>query len=458
MNSWKGKLGLDGSVSYTFLARVVSIVGSTGMVLLITHFLSSVEQGYYYTLISLVSLQMVFELGFSFVVQQLAAHECVHLQLHANGSISGDTVAHARLASTLQLCLRWYTLAAVLMGVVLAPFGLVFFSRHATENGAQVAWLAPWLLAVTVSMAGLWLTPYYSILEGCGYVRAVAALRLRQAAVSAALAWLAMLLHHGLYAPTMVILGQVVTGAAFLATRRRLLVGLLRHPVGQQTIHWNQEVWPFQWRIGVSWMCSYFTVQVFIPIIFMARGAVEAGKMGMTLSITGYMTGLVLPWISTKATPFGNMIACREFQKLDRLFLRTLGQSMAIFCMIALAAVSGAALLPMVAPRLAMRMVSPGLFAVLVCASGASCMMQGVAILLRSFKREPFLVQSLAVATLTLLLALLTARHWGNTGAALSYLSATGGVGLPSAFFIFMRARKNYLTNGVPTVCEAEIA
>lgn len=457
MNSWKGKLGLDGSVAYTFLARVVSIVGSTGMVLLITHFLSPVEQGYYYALISLVSLQMVFELGFSFVVQQLAAHECVHLELRANGSISGDAVAHARLASTLQLCLRWYTLAAVLMGVVLAPIGLLFFSRHAAENGAPVAWLAPWLMAVTVSMVGLWLTPYYSILEGCGHVRAVAALRLRQAAMSASLAWLAMLLHHGLYAPTMVIVGQVVTGAAFLVTRRGLLLGLLRHPVGEQAIHWNREVWPFQWRIGVSWMCSYFTVQVFIPIIFMARGAVEAGKMGMTLSITGYMTGLVLPWISTKATPFGHMIARREFQKLDHLFLRTLGQSMAIFGIIALAAVSVAALLPTVAPRLAMRMVSPWLFAVLVCASGANCTMQGVATLLRSFKREPFLVQSLAVATLTLLLALLTARHWGNTGAALSYLFATGGVGLPSAYFIFMRARKSYLTGSVPTVCGAEM-
>ena len=45
----------------------------------------------------------------------------------------------------------------------------------------------------------------------------------------------------------------------------------------------------------------------------------------MSLSITGYMASLVLPWISTKATPFGRMIAERQFQGLDRLFLRTLG-------------------------------------------------------------------------------------------------------------------------------------
>jgi hypothetical protein len=42
--------------------------------------------------------------------------------------------------------------------------------------------------------------------------------------------------------------------------------------------------------------------------------------MGMSLSIAGYMTGLVLPWITTKATPFGRLIAQREFHGLDRLF------------------------------------------------------------------------------------------------------------------------------------------
>ena len=74
---------------------------------------------------------MVFELGFSFVIQQLAAHECVHLELGADGSVSGDAQAHARLASALQLSVRWYTVAAAAMAMILAPLGVVFFSRYA---------------------------------------------------------------------------------------------------------------------------------------------------------------------------------------------------------------------------------------------------------------------------------------------------------------------------------------
>ncbi|MGP8269190.1 MAG: hypothetical protein ACLQLH_03905 [Terracidiphilus sp.] len=438
-------LGLDGAVAYTFLARIVNIVGSTGTVLLIVRFLSPVEQGYYYTLLSLVSLQMVFELGFSFVIQQLAAHECIHLEVKADGSVTGDRVAHARLASVLQLSLRWYTLAAAAMGLLLAPLGIFFFSRHAASGPVQVAWLGPWLTAVIASAMGLWCMPFYSFLEGCGQVRAAAAMRLRQSTAASVLAWSALLLHHGLYAPVLVIAGQVGTGLFFLSTHRHLLAALLRHPIREAAIHWTREIWPFQWRIAVSWMCSYFTMQVMIPIIFSLRGPVEAGQMGMSLSITGYMTSLVLPWISTKATPFGRMIARREFQGLDRMFLRTLGQSMAVFGVIVLAACSVAALLPAVAPRLAVRMVSPQLFTVLVLAAGANCVVQSMAILLRSFKREPFLVQSLVVASLTLLLAALTAARWGNAGVTLSYLAATAGIALPSAFTIFLRARRVYL-------------
>jgi hypothetical protein len=440
-------LGLDGAVVYTFLARSVNIAGSAGTVLLIVRFLSPVEQGYYYTLLSLVSLQLVFEMGFSFVIQQLAAHECVHLELHADGTVSGDRVAHARLASALQLSLRWYTAAAAAMALILAPLGLVFFAGHASSGRAQVSWQGPWLSAVLASAVGLWCVPFYSFLEGCGQVQAVAAMRLRQAAATSFCAWVPMLLHHGLYSPAMALLGYISAGGFFLLGQRRLLLGLLRHPVRGAAIQWNREVWPFQWRIAVSWICSYFTVQIFIPILFAERGAVEAGQMGMSLSITSYMTVLALAWTTTKTTPFGGMIARRQFRALDGVFLHTLSRSVGAFLVLALTACFLVDVLPFLSSRLASRLISPTLFALLLVASGANFLVQSVAILLRSFKSEPFLIQSLLVGAMTLALAALTAGRWGNRGAVFSYLISTALVGLPIAMVIFFRARRRYLNS-----------
>lgn len=440
------RLGMDAAVTYAFLARAVNIAGSVGTVLLIAHFLSPTEQGYYYTLLSLVSLQIVFELGFSFVVQQLAAHECVHLELGKDGQVRGDGTAHARLASALRLTVRWYTLAAVAMGVLLAPAGWVFFTRHAAPGSAHVDWQGPWLAAVAMSVVGLWCVPYYSFIEGCGHVRAVAALQLRQAITYALLAWTAMLLHRGLFAPALVIAGQVGIGLHFLFGHRRLLIGLARHRSGEMAIHWRIEVWPFQWRIAVSWMCSYFTVQILIPLLFALRGPVEAGQVGMSLSITGYMSVLALAWTSTKATPFGFLIARREFERLRQMFRRAVAQSMAVFAAIAVCALLAVAALPLTAPRLAARMVPASLFALLVMGAAANHLTQNLAILLRSFKHEPFLVQSSVVAALTLGLASAIVPRLGELGAAVSYLVATGAVGLPLACIIYRRERRNTLS------------
>ena len=438
-------LGMDGAVTYAFLARLTAIVGSTGTVLLIVHLLSPVEQGYYYTLLSLVSLQIVFELGFCFVIQQLAAHECVHLELHPDGNVTGDPVARARLAAALQLSVRWYTMAALAMALLLAPLGLVFFSHYSAHGPTRIAWQGPWIAAVLANSVSLWCMPFYSFLEGCGHVRAVAAMRFRMAGAAALCTWTPMLLHRGLYSPAMMIASQIVVGLLFVSGHRKLLAAMLRDRSVHAAIEWHSEVWPFQWRIAVSWMCSYFTAQVFIPILFAVRGPVEAGKMGMALSITGYMTVLALAWTSTKSTPFGNMIARRSFAELDRLFRRAQAQSLAAFSAMALCACAGAALLPFFAPRLAARLVSPQIFFVLVLAAGANCIIQSLATLLRSFKKEPFLIQSLIASSLTLLLVSLTARRWGGAGAAFSYLSATAGFALPSALVIFARARRNYL-------------
>src|SRR6478752_4610381 len=103
-------IGLDRAIAFTVLGRVVQGLGSVGSVLLIVHFLTAAEQGYYYALWSLVALQSVFELGFSFVILQVAAHERAHLEFHPDGSITGSEKAYFRLASLLQRAVRWYSI------------------------------------------------------------------------------------------------------------------------------------------------------------------------------------------------------------------------------------------------------------------------------------------------------------------------------------------------------------
>jgi len=432
----KQMFGVDRAIAYTVLARVVQILGSTGTVLLIVHFLTYIEQGYYYTLLSLVSLQTVFELGFSFVILQMAAHECAHLTLHADGRIEGDAMAYARLASILQKTLRWYLVAAAILCVALMPLGVYFFSRQ-VHTPAAVAWHGPWVLAVLAIAIWFLVNPFVSFLEGCGQVWQVARMRLGQALCALAMSWGSLLVHHGLYAPAMVTSGCAAVVAAFLWSRRRLLMALLRQPICQGAVSWRAEVWPFQWKIAMSWLCSYFTIQIFTPVLFVYRGPTEAGQLGMSLSITTSLSTLVLAWMSTKATPFGQMIARTEYRQLRGLFLRTLNQALVLLVGMAAACELAMIALHYLFPRLAARMVSPQIFVLLLLTCVSAFVVQSMAIYLRSFKREPFLFQSIVIAALSILLLFLTVRTFGTAGVALSYFLCTGIVGMIFAATIF---------------------
>ena len=173
-------LGLDRAIAFTVLARGWSSIAGLVTVALIARFLSPAEQGYYYTFGSLVALQVVFELGFSFVILQMASHERAHLSISSDYAITGDPIAHARLASVIQKSVRWYSIAAVLLAAFLIPVGWHFFSTH-RHAGQPVFWQLPWCFVAIAATLTFQLDPILSFLEGCGYVANIARLRFAQA-------------------------------------------------------------------------------------------------------------------------------------------------------------------------------------------------------------------------------------------------------------------------------------
>src|ERR1700722_17386449 len=393
-------IGLDRAIAFTVLGRVVQGLGSVGSVLLIVHFLSAAEQGNYYALWSLVALQAVFELGFSFVILQVAAHERAHPEFHGDGSITGSELAHRRLASLLQRAVRWYSIAAVMMGIVLMVGGPRFFSRHQHPQAPNI-WIVPLRVTVLACAITFSIGPVLSFLEGCGQVTQVARMRFFQSTVSVGLSWTAMLSHHGLFSPAVVLLGQGFVASLLLLSRRRLLIPLLRLHVAKMGISWRQEVWPFQWKIAVSWLCDYFIFQLFTPVLFAFRGPEEAGKMGLSMSVVMQLSAMMLAWMTTKAAPFGSLIAKKDTPQLDRMFFRSLRQSIGLFVGAEAMGLLGGRAAPYILPKISSRIEGWPIFMLLLLTALSSHVVQSEAIYLRAHKVEPFLIQSIVIALCT---------------------------------------------------------
>jgi hypothetical protein len=450
-NSLLGKLkhiiGLDRAIAFTVLARGWNIFSGVLTVLLIARFLNSVEQGYYYTFSSLVSMQVVFELGFSFVILQLAAHESARLKISIGGQISGDAETHSRLASILKKSIRWYSVAAGLMGAVLLAVGFRFFSTH-QQAASPRSWQIPWVCLVGAVVFTFQMDPVFSFLEGCGFVAQVARMRFMQAMLGSVLSWIALTGHLGLFAPAGVVAGQAIAGFAFLFSKRRFLLPLLGHG-GLHVVGWVSEIWPFQWKMAVSFFCSYLIIPLFNPVLFAYRGAADAGRMGMSVTISLALGNVAYAWMNTKASPFGNLIARRDFDSLDRNFFRTLKQSSVLLLageavfLIALSIVQG------YYPRLASRMLPLPIFATLLLAVFFNHILNCEAIYLRAHKREPFLVLSIFVSTLTAASTLMAGKQWGAVGVTAGYLMTGSITYMVGGTLIFIKSRR--LWHGLPT-------
>ena len=438
-------LGLDRAIAFTVMARFWSAAAGVINVLLIARFLTPREQGYFYTFSSLVALQIVFELGFSFVVLQLAAHERAQLTFLPNGQVEGNAVSHSRLASVLQKSVRWYSVAAVLMAAALIPAGLYFFATHQHE-GSDVAWKLPWCLLVLIASLTFQMDPVFSFLEGCGSVSQVARMRLSQAMLGSLLAWSAMATHHGLFSPAMMILGQATMGSIFIFTspRRRLLKGLFFFPIGEHRVSWRSEIWPFQWRIAISWLCGYFIFQLFNPVLFAYQGPIAAGRMGMSLSIAASIGSVALAWMNTKASPFGNLVARGEITTLDKLFFRTLWQSTLLLVIGATTFFSVLLLLGPRFPTYAMRVLTPWAFALLLLTTIMNHVVFSEALYLRAHKREPFLIQAVMVAILLGGATFLLGKYFGVNAVAIGYFAIGGVFGLLFGTCIFVIKRKEW--------------
>ncbi len=446
---WRGGLlgrmahaiGIDRAIAYTVLARGWSGIAGLITVALIARKLSPAEQGYYYTFGSLVALQIVFELGFSVVILQLATHEAAHLTIDAYDQISGPDAAHSRLASILRKALKWYTVAAVLMACFLVPAGWHFFASNPDVH-SPVAWQLPWICVVLASSITFQIDPIFSFMEGCGFVARVARTRLAQSMTGGLLAWSALMLHHGLFAPALLIAGQALAGIVWLASRRRLLFHLLRHPVGQHAIDWWTEVWPFQWRIAVSYACGFFIFQLFNPVLFKYWGPAAAGRMGMSMNLSNAVASVAVAWINTKAAPFGAMIARKEYGLLDRLFFRSVRQSLSLAVLGALVVWTGVVLLNLHHLPFAQRVLPPLPLAFLLICMVMNQVVNSWALYLRAHKQEKFLLPSVVSAICLTMSTYFLGRRYGALGMTSGQLAIGMVLGLGWGGFIFFHYRR----------------
>jgi len=443
-------IGLDRAVSYGVFTRVWSLFAGPVTLLMIAARLSKEQQGYYYTIGSLLALQLFFELGLMTVLSQFASHEFVKLSWGSRGAIEGDPVARERFCDLLCKAARWFGVAALLLVVVLVPAGLVFL-----ETGRQTAvdfsWRLPWVLAVIGTAANLLTVPFFSVIMGSGDVVTVNHREMVGAVVSSVLCWLVLGLHGGLFSVFAVTCGSVFISWSYLLRQKPELLAMAwkrmfsggvpghRHA----SISWWREVWPMQWKIALTWISGYFVFQLFTPVLFRYQGPAAAGQMGMTLSAANALLGVALSWISTRSPELAKCVALRNWSGMDALFRRVLVQATAVAMV---GALCGWAMIRILQEYfiIGQRFIPASHAALLFATICINVVIAAFGAYLRAHKQEPFLPLSLVLGVVQGLATWYLGMNYSTLGVTAGFFVVHLVISLPFSWLIWRKCREKW--------------
>jgi hypothetical protein len=406
---------------------------------LVARLFDRATQGYYFTILGFVAFVQLAEFGLTYAVMQSASHEGVSSL--PTGDRLTEPGSSERLSALLRGATRFNAAITLLSTLVIAGIGTrMLVAGESTGSTATGGWVMPWMTGIVAVAATQLLNPRVSLLEGAGFVSPVWFFRFVQEGLAALALWTALLVGWGLWAIGLSYVTRAVAGAIWLGSGwRRDYFATLAHVesrTGRETYWWS-EVWPFQWRIGVSALSGYLIFQFFTPLIFTIKGPAVAGQFGMTLALTNGLLTATTAWLSSQAPLFGQLIATRSYDQLDRVFVRSLRSSFWLVLVVGCAIAAIVVMLARLHHPLAERVLPPGPFALFVAATVVNHVIFAMAIYLRAHRREPLMLSSVIGAVTTPILVAYVGHRAGVTAIAASYLSVTVlGLGITAAIFL----------------------
>lgn len=414
---------------------------------LVAHFLTPVQQGWYYSFLSLAAFYTLFDLGLSVVLVQLAAHLFVAIRWRPGGRgqvesrLEGDAATHQFHALTGRSA-RLYVVLALAFLLLLLPGGWLFFSLHGNVSTLPAGqWLPAWALLIVATAAGILALPFLALVEGSGQIGEVYGVRLAQGVVGAFGCWAVLSTGGGLWAPAMTPAFGVLVAVAWLLLRRPKLIRAA-HTYSGHELNWRHEIWPLQWRIGLSWLSGYLLTQIYTPILFHSQGAVVAGQMGLSLTLANMLGLLAQSWIARRVPAMAQAANRRDWPLLDRLFKHDFTAS-------ALAFVAGALVLCGLRAVLAytpytIRVLPFWPFTGLLMVAFLININGTLAAQLRSFRREPLVWVAVGGAVLSVPGALWAAGHYSADGVVAVMLAVQLLFILPWSVILWRRRNREW--------------
>ena len=405
---------INSSISITLVWKTWSLLAGLLNTLLISKYFSDEEQGYYYTFLSLLTFQILFDLSLSSILQQFASHEMAFLRWDNKlRVVSGDYVTKSRLASLYYILNKWFLIASLLMLLFLITGGSLFFFLNQELSNKNNIWLGPWILLCTVVSLQLFTTSIISFIEGCDRVKEIATVRLIQDFISTIIFWIALLNDFHLYSLVLLFLLKTIIQLIYILNYRLPFILNLIKNQKKHKINFITEIWPFQWKYLITSLSSLFGYSLIVPLVFQFQGATASGKLGMTMAFINILISISMIFFNIHNPVICSHVAKKQYSQLDDLFKKLCLQSLIVQFSISILGVFFLFLVNYNFPKFAERLSDTYSFLILIASALISLPNIAVSFYLRAHKREVTHVPNLVISLLLIFFLFVTSSKTG---------------------------------------------
>lgn len=429
------KLLLDRALINSIVKGVWVSFANIITIILIANYYSPDNIGYYYTFLSLINAQTFVEMGLLLAISQTVSHEICKID-------EGEQVAAlalSRLNALLKFAIKWFFFGGIIFSIVMILFGAHLFERVGESLYHNDHFLI-WIWFVLFNALLLLVIPFQAFVEGSNNISDIALMKLFQSIISSAIFWCGVSLNGGFYFVLVIPLISFFIAVIWIFKRHLIFFKrILRAKIINSSFSWRSDIFPFQWRLSISWIAGFFVFNLYTPLLFKYSGAEGAGQFGMTLQLLTIISSASILWVSTKFSQFGIFVSKGMFSELNSLFYRQFKFSIYVLISLVFVFLIANFFARLIWPSIESKILSGISLFSMILAVVANHITFGISYYLRSFRREPLMIVSVMNSIFTIILGFLFIPIYSVNGAAISYALSNLFVGLIGTLIVFKR-------------------
>ncbi|MFV0481253.1 MAG: hypothetical protein ACK5LP_04645 [Campylobacteraceae bacterium] len=313
------KLNISKDLQNTTINQFWRLISGPIILLLIPLYLSGEIQGFWFTFISLGALSVFADLGFTNIVLQFSAHEFAYLKFNNNGLLSGENENLKKIGSLFKFAFFWGIKISIIVFPLILMVGFFVLSRKQDEN---IIWVVPWIIYGLSTVVTFLNNIVLSFVEGCNLVAKIQKIRFFIIFAYSLFIIIFLILKLNLYALSISLLLSSLLGTFLILKSYHSLILQLLSLSSNSNYAWNKKIFPLLKKYSLSWISGYFIFSILTPIAFYFYGPIEAGKIGLSISIWTSITSISYIWISSVYPKINILIEKQDITSLNQVFYK----------------------------------------------------------------------------------------------------------------------------------------